>query len=446
MTIDTNELRELDRKYLWHPYTKHSSIKDLPLPIIERGEGVYLFDINGKRYLDAISSWWSCNLGHGHPELIAAIKNQAETLDHSIIGNLSHPTVIKLSEKLCNFFEDNARHVLYGSDGASAVEAALKISIQYWYNVDKPNKFRFAYLSGDYHGDTLGTVSVGFVDSFHRQFERSVIPSYQAEAPFCGKCRFGKTEDTCSLECFASMEDIIINKNEELAAVIVEPLCQGASGMRMYSAKYLAKLNELCTNNNVLLIVDEIAMGYGRTGKMFAHQYAEIDPDIVCLGKSVSGGTLPISATIVKNRIFDTFTDKPVDNTFYHGHTFAGNPIASAVALKVLEIYERDSIVEKAEHLGNILKEEMARFEDLPTVSNVRCLGMIGAVELEPGNVTYQSKEISRIDAIRTYLLEHNILMRPLGNVFYLMLPLVVSEELLKETIDTFYEAVKSIN
>jgi adenosylmethionine-8-amino-7-oxononanoate aminotransferase len=445
MTIDNNELREMDREFLWHPYTKHSSIKELPLPIIEKGEGVYLVDIEGRRYLDAISSWWSCNLGHGHPELIASIRNQAETLDHSIIGNLSHPTVIKLSKKLCNLFADNARHVLYGSDGASAVEAALKISIQYWYNVEKSQKCRFAYLSGDYHGDTLGTIYVGFVESFHRQFAKSVIPSFQAEAPFCGKCRFGKTEDTCSLECFSSMEDIITGNHEELAAVIVEPLCQGASGMRMYSPRYLTKLHEICAAFNILLIVDEIAMGYGRTGKMFAHQHAEIDPDIVCIGKGISGGTLPISATIVKNRIFDTFTDKPVDNTFYHGHTFAGNPIASAVALKVLEIYERDSIVEKAEHLGKILKEEMVRFEDLPTVSNVRCLGMIGAVELEEGNVSFESKDISRIDAIRTYLLEHNILMRPLGNVFYLMMPLVVSEDLLKETVEVFYEAVKSI-
>jgi len=445
MTIDNDELRDLDRKFLWHPYTKHSSIKELPLPIIERGEGVYLIDIKGMRYLDAISSWWSCNLGHGHPELIAAIRDQAEILDHSIIGNLSHPTVIKLSEKLCNLFKNNARHVLYGSDGASAVEAALKISIQYWYNVDKPQKYRFAYLSGDYHGDTLGTVSVGFVDSFHRQFKQAVIPSFQAEAPFCGKCRFGKTEDTCSLECFVSMEDIITENRNELAAVIVEPLCQGASGMRMYAAKYLTKLSELCATNDVLLIVDEIAMGYGRTGKMFAHQHAEIDPDIICIGKGISGGTLPISATIVKNEIFDTFTDKPADNTFYHGHTFAGNPIASAAALKVLEIYERDSIVEKAENLGKVLKQGMVKFEDLPTVSNVRCLGMIGAVELESGNVMYQSKEISRIDAIRTYLLEHNILMRPLGNVFYLMMPLVVTENLLRETIDTFYKAVKGI-
>ena len=445
MAIDTQEYRKIDKDFLWHPYTKFSSIENTPIPVIVKGSGVYLYDSEGNRFVDAISSWWSCNLGHCHPEIVSAITNQAEVLQHSIIGNLSHPSVIKLSEKLCNLFINNERHVMYCSDGASAVEAALKISVQYWYNIGKPDKHKFVSLYGDYHGDTLGTISVGFVESFHRPFKSSVIPSFQAEAPFCRKCNYGKTEESCALECFASMGNIVKNHARELAAVIVEPLCQAASGMRMYSAKYLTKLNELCIRHRVLLIVDEIAMGFGRTGKMFAFEHADIDPDIVCIGKGLSGGTLPISAAIVKNTIFNTFTDKPVDNTFYHGHTFAGNPIASTVALKVLEIYERDDMVKKAEYLGNILKKEITRFEELSVVDNTRCLGMIGAVELKDGFVNFRSKDIPRTEAIRHLLLDRGILVRPLGNVLYLMMPVITTENILKETIGCLYEAIKEI-
>lgn len=440
MKIDTEEYRKMDRSSLWHPYTKHSSMDDIPFPIIVRGEGVYLFDSNGNRYLDAISSWWSCNLGHRHPKLIAAIEKQANKLEHSILGSLSHPPAIKLAAKLVDLFPDRHRRVLFASDGASAVEAALKIAVQYWHNIGHPERNKFASLTYAYHGDTIGAISVGFMESFHKQFKSIVFQRYQAESPCCKGCSYGLMPDTCNQECFDSMQQIFKNHAHELAAVIVEPLCQGAAGMRIYSPEYLVRLGSLCSEHNVLLIADEIAVGFGRTGRMFAFEHAGINPDIVCIGKGLSAGCLPISATIVKEKLFETFGDKPEDHTFYHGHTFAGNPIAAAVAIEVLNIYEKESIVKNADRLGRILKEEMGIFESLPEVSNVRCLGMIAAIELSNSSDTSLSPK-----EIQLYMLKRGILIRPLGNVVYLMLPLVTPEDLLRKTVKTLYGAVKNM-
>jgi adenosylmethionine-8-amino-7-oxononanoate aminotransferase len=299
------------------------------------------------------------------------------------------------------------------------VEAALKVAVQYWYNVGRPEKHRFASFEDGYHGDTLGSVSVGYIEQFHRPFKPLLFPSYRVEAP-----------------CFGAMAEVIENHADELAAVVVEPLCRGAAGMRMYSARYLQRLAALCAERDVLLIVDEVATGFGRTGTMFAFEQASIDPDIVCLGKSLSAGTLPISATVVKASIHETFRDEPVDRTFYHGHTFAGNPIAAAAAIEALLIYEEERIPNRAEVLGNDLRDRMQRFGDLPGIRDVRCLGMIGAVELE--------HVVGRAERIRRAMLKAGYLARPLGDVFYVMLPLTVPVSVLEETVDALYEAVAS--
>ena len=317
---------------LWHPYTRFSTFESDPLPVIVRGEGIYLFDDQGHRYLDAISSWWACALGHGHPRIVAAIQKQAAELQHSILGNLSHPRAVELAAKLAGLMPTPDRHVLFSSDGASAVEAALKISLQYWHNVGRPEKQRFAALEESYHGDTLGAVAVGYLDHFHKPFNSVVFPAFRASPQSDG---------------LAGVADMITKHADELAAVIVEPLCQGAAGMKMYPADYLRQLGELCRNQNMLLIVDEIATGFGRTGRMFAFEHAGIDPDIVCVGKALSGGYLPISAAIVKDDIYQTFSDKPADHTFYHGHTFCGNPIAAAAAMEALTLYEQERRLKK---------------------------------------------------------------------------------------------------
>ncbi len=434
MVINTDQYMDMDRQSIWHPYTRHSAADAIAFPIITRGEGVYLFDTEGNKYLDAISSWWACNLGHNHPRLVEAIIRQARELQHSILGNLSHPRAIELAAELVNLFSD-PYHVLFASDGASAVEAALKIAIQHWHNLGHPERNRFASLENAYHGDTLGAVSVGYLEGFHSPFKPVLFPAYRAESPCCGRCRHEKEPASCNQECFEPMLAIFERHAEELAAVIIEPLCQGAAGMRVYSPEYLRLLEQLCKEKDVLLIVDEIAVGFGRTGKMFAFQHGDVKPDMICLGKSLAGGYLPISATVVKNKIFETFTDQPEDCTFYHGHTFSGNPIAAAAALETLRIYKQEAIVEKAQQRGSLLKDQMGSFLDLPHVVDVRCLGMIGAVELDD--------KLWRAQSIRERLLHNGILIRPLGNVVYLMPPLITSEDILTHTVEALYKAVE---
>ncbi|MCG2661214.1 MAG: adenosylmethionine--8-amino-7-oxononanoate transaminase, partial [Kiritimatiellae bacterium] len=380
--MNTENYRDLDRRHLWHPYSRHSAIRDTAFPVMVRGEGVYLFDSDGRRYLDAISSWWACNLGHSHPRLVKAIARQAQRLQHSILGNLSHPGAIELAARLGQLFPDRRRRVFFAGDGASAVEAALKIAVQYWHNRGRPERRGFVSLGNAYHGDTLGAVSVGYVPEFHAPFQPLLFPVFRAPAPCCGICAHGLRPDTCAQECVASMADILKKHAAEIAAVIVEPMCQGAAGMRIYAPACLAKMAALCRKHDVLLIADEIAMGFGRTGRMFAFEHAGIDPDIVCLGKGLAGGYLPMSATIVREALYETFTDQPTDHTFYHGHTFAGNPVAAAVALETLRIYEEDRIVERAREAGERLQTALAPIRGLSGVRDVRGLGLVAAVEL----------------------------------------------------------------
>lgn len=410
---------------VWHPYTRFSTFASDPLPVIVRGEGIYLFDDKGTRYVDAISSWWACALGHGHPRIIAAIQKQAAELQHSILGNLSHPRAVELAERLVRLMPTPQRHVLFSSDGASAVEAALKIALQYWHNIGRPGKKRFAALADGYHGDTLGAVGVGYLEHFHKPFDPVVSPAFRTSPQKDG---------------FAGMAKLIEQHANELAAVIVEPLCQAAAGMKMYAPDYLAQLERLCREHGVLLIVDEIAMGFGRTGRMFAFEHAGIDPDIVCVGKALSAGYLPISATIVKDSIYTTFADTPADHSFYHGHTFCGNPVAAAAALEALSVYGEEDTPAKAEAMGALFRESLGPLATLPSVHDVRCLGAIAAVELEPES---PAPAVPRPHRVRRLLFDDGILLRPLGNVLYLMPPLVIAENELRELISKFTAAIR---
>ncbi len=440
MSANIHQYQARDRRALWHPYTAHSAM-ERTFPVITEGEGIYLLDTEGRRYLDAISSWWACNLGHSHPRLVQAIRHQSARLQHSILGNMSHPAAIELAEKLTSLLGGDGRRVFFAGDGACAVEAALKIAVQYWHNVGHSERKRFVSLQNAYHGDTLGAVSVGLLPDFHEPFRSLLFPVFRAEAPFCAGCPYRLTPETCVCQCLASLEGILEQHAAQVAAVIVEPLCQGAAGMRMYAPACLAKLAELCRQHKVLLIVDEIAVGFGRTGRMFAFEHAGIQPDIVCLGKGLSGGYLPISATVVQESIFESFNDRPADHTFYHGHTFAGNPIAAALALEVLNVYRDEAIVERADRMGLVLRRQMERFADLPGVERIRCLGMIAALDLQDAR-GFPSP--ARAGAVRATLLARGILIRPLGNVVYLMPPLIIGEDELIGLAENLYWAINS--
>lgn len=407
--MHTSSHRALDQAHVWHPYTRSSAVAEGSLPVIVRGEGLHLVDDQGRRYTDAIASWWCVALGHGHPAVVAAIQRQAGELQHSILGNLSHPRAAELAAQLAGLMPTPDRHVLFAGDGASAVEQALKMAVQYQHNLGQTRRTRMACIAEAYHGDTLGAMAVGYQEAWHHPFRKllaeAVVLPWQAGA--AGSARAWLEQ----LEAHA----------DELAAVIVEPLCLGAAGMKMYPAAWLAAVADWCRAHGVVLIVDEIAMGFGRTGRWFAFEHAGIDPDIVCLGKALTAGYLPLSATVVKDALYRTFDDA---HTLQHGHTFCGNPIACAAALAALQVYRELDAPSRARELEGVLREVLSDLAGHPRVREVRVLGAIGVVELNP---EAQPSPVTLPHRIRLRLQAEGVLLRPLGNVLYLMPPLVIS-------------------
>lgn len=408
-----------DRDHVWHPYTRSSAAADGTLPMIVRGEGIYLIDDQGRRYLDAISSWWCAALGHGHPAIVAAIQKQAGELQHSILGNLSHPRAAELAAQLCRLMPSPDRHVLFASDGASAVEQALKIAVQYQHTMGQTRRTRFACIAEAYHGDTLGAMSVGYQEAWHRPFKPMLANAVVIPMP-AEHDHIQLDDETAS----------------ELAAVIVEPLCLGAAGMKMYPAAWLTALAEWCRRQGVLLIVDEIAMGFGRTGRWFAFAHADIDPDLVCVGKAITAGALPLSATIAKDSIYRAFDD---EHTLQHGHTFCGNPLACAAALAALKVYEDLDVARRARELQQILESEFRRGVGHPRIKGMRFLGALGVIELHPDATPRQPTLPHRI---RLNLQHQGILLRPLGNVLYLMPPLIITDAELRALAQALVQAV----
>lgn len=417
---------------IWHPYTRFSTLGD-GIPCLVRGEGVFLFDAEGHRYWDAIASWWAAALGHGHPRLIEAIRSQAAKQQHSILGNLTHPRAEELAARLAGMTHGGRARVLFASDGASAVEAALKIALQHAWNTGQPRRTRIVSLHGAYHGDTLGAVAVGFLESFHAPFRPLLHPSLTLPVP--------SSPDT---EAVAGEQARALFRAHRgaIAAVIVEPLCLGAAGMRMYRPDYLRQLHTLAREEGALFIADEIAMGFGRTGARFACDHAGITPDIVCLGKALTGGCLPLSATVVREDIYEEFSDLGArDRTFYHGHTFAGNPIAAACALEALKVYEETNLYHRAAVLGARLRDALQPLGERPQVKEIRQLGLIGAVELRAEDPVPPRNE-ARPARVRKALLRRRVLARPLGPVAYLLPPLNITEAELDELAGLFVESV----
>ena len=417
------ELRQRDINYLWHPYTQISSFEKMEFPVIESARGTYLLEVGGRPLLDGIASWWCVNLGHSHPKLVEAMCEQAGMLQHSILGGMSHPKAIELAEQLAAITPGSLNRSFFSSDGASSIEAALKIAVQYWANIGETSRTRFIALTDGYHGDTLGAVGVGYVDTFHKCFKNVVHQAFRAQSPHCAQCPYKKTPDICDIECFDSMAALIQNHHNETAAVVVEPLCQGAAGIRIYPDKYLQRLRSLCSRYGLILIADEIAVGFGRTGCMFACERSGITPDIMTLGKGLTGGTLPMSAVMVTDAIYDSFrSEKEPDKTFYHGHTFCGNPITCAVALAAISAYKEEAVLENSIPKIAQLKAGMGELGMMLNNSSVLTLGMIGVVEL---NDESGGAERSRRIADRAY--ELGLFIRPLGRSVYLWPPLTTS-------------------
>ncbi len=437
--MNYGEMRRRDIEFLWHPYTEITSFEQSSFPIVESAEGCRLHEIDGRVLLDGISSWWCVNLGHSHPRLVEAIQVQAAKLQHTLLGGMSHPPAIRLAEQLARIAPAGLGHAMFASDGSCAVEAALKIALQYWTNQGEEHRTRFIALQDGYHGDTLGTIGVGYIDGYHRPFRPALQPALCATSPYCNRCPVGLRPESCQAECFDSMEKLVRTHHGECAAVIVEPLCQAAAGMRIYPALYLKRLRALCTEYGIPLIVDEVAVGFGRTGAMFASEKAGIVPDIMTLGKGLTGGMLPMSATLVSDAIYDTFrANGEQSRTFFHGHTFCGNPITSAVALAALETYAEEKIVERLPERMRVLEDGMRRISEVLGGSSLRTLGMIAAVEIaEAAGGETRARKI----AARAY--ELGLFIRPLNSTIYLWPPLNTETADLQRMIETIERAAR---
>ena len=433
-------LREADLAHLWHPFTPARALADVEFPIIERAEGVRLYDVGGRSYLDGISSWWCVNLGHRPPRVMNAIRAQLDLLDQSILGGMSHVNAIKLAARLAGLAPAGLARVLFASDGASAVEAALKIALQYQAQTGAPERRRFVALQDAYHGDTLCAVGVGFVERFHRSFAAAVAPALKAAAPHCFHCPRGKRPESCRTECFDSMEQIAAEHGASIAAVIIEPMCQGAAGMRIYPADYLRKLRRLCDEHGLLLIADEIAVGFGRTGRLFACEHAGITPDIMCLGKALTGGVLPLSATLVTETIYSAFGDDDGrDGTFYHGHTTCGSPITAAAALAVCDAFTEDAVLDRAAPVMEALAGGFERLARAPGIHRAATLGMASALEISPS-----AGGAGRARACARAALDRGLFIRPLGNILYLWPPLTTTADELARMLALLEEALRA--
>ena len=431
--------RRRDLRHIWHPYTDPSALERTAFPIIERAEGCRLVDVEGRTYLDGSSSWWCVNLGHSHPRLVRAIQDQAARLQHSLLGGASHPRAIELAERLASIAPAGLGHSMFAADGSCAVEAALKMALQYRVHRGQPKRTRFLAPTDAYHGDSLGAVGVGYIEAFHRAFQPVLQPALRALSPHCNRCPCGRVPETCGVECFASMETLAREHADTLTAIIIEPLCQAAAGMRIYPPAYLRRLRALCDELDLLLIADEVAVGFGRTGAMFACGKAGIRPDLLTLGKGLTGGMLPMSATLVTDEVFDAFRARDGQpRTFFHGHTFCGNPITSAVALAALEVYAGEHIVERVPAAAAVLRPGMQALAAALDDSPLRTLGLIAAVELKES-----AGGAGRARRITEKARELGLMVRPLGNTVYLWPPLNTADADLRMMTDILCRAAQ---
>jgi adenosylmethionine-8-amino-7-oxononanoate aminotransferase len=406
--------------------------ESLPMIPIRLGEGVWLEDYSGKRYLDAISSWWVNLFGHSNPRINAAIARQLGRLEHVILAGFTHEPVIALSEALTSIAPAGLTRCFYADNGSSAIEVALKMSFHYWRNVGRTQKRRFITLSNGYHGETLGALSVGDVELYKSTYKPLLLDVITVPSPDCYEREPGESWAEHSRRKFAHMEEALARHAHEAAAVIVEPLVQCAGNMRMYDPVYLKMLREACDRHGVHLIADEIAVGFGRTGTMFACEQAGIRPDFMCLSKGLTGGYLPLSTVLTTEPVYAAFYDEYVKlNAFLHSHSFTGNPLACTAALATLSIFREDDVLARNRELSAHMGARVRELEDHPHVAEIRQTGMIAAVEMvrdKKSRAPYDWRERRGLKVYR-HALERGVLLRPVGNVVYFMPPYVITPD-----------------
>ncbi len=428
------EIAERDLKVLWHPCTQMKDHETIPMVPIKRGDGVYLEDFEGNRYIDAISSWWVNLFGHCNPYINDKIKEQLETLEHVILAGFTHESVVRLSERLVKLSPEGLTRCFYADNGSSAIEVALKMSYHSHRNRGEERPL-FVSLSESYHGETLGALAVGDVALYKETYEPLLIRSIQTPAP-----RDQSLE--AALEAANAFAALLDERGKEISALIVEPLIQGAGGMKMYHPRFLSETKKLCENHGIHFIADEILVGFGRTGTLFACEQGEITPDFMTLSKGLTGGYLPLSVVLTTDEIYGAFyCEYDPARSFLHSHSYTGNALACAAANATLDLFEKDNIIEKNRALSALIAEQLKRFEGLKSVKEVRQCGMIAAIELQG----FDPK--ARVGLkIHRYCLQEGVLIRPLGSVVYVMTPYVISPEELVHVFDAIEGAIRSVS
>lgn len=431
--MNNDELLRRSMNAVWHPCTQMKNHETFPLVPIRRGEGVWLHDFDGRRYLDAVSSWWVNLFGHNNPSIKAAIQKQLDQLEHVILAGFTHEPVVRLSERLSAL--SGLGHAFYGSDGASATEIALKMSFHYWRNCGQQNKTHFVSLQNSYHGETLGALSVTDVAIFKDTYAPLLMQSVQMPSPDWRLAESEESAEAYALRCADALENHVAHHHQELAAFIIEPLVQCAAGMGMHHPAYLQRAREICMRYQVHLIADEIAVGFGRTGTMFACEQAGIRPDFMCLSKGITGGYLPLSVTLTTDEIYQAFYDDSVARGFLHSHSYTGNALACSAALATLDIFEQDDVIQGNLTKAAMLNGKLGVLADLP-ITGLRNMGMIWAFEVETANRQFQRHCYQGA-------LDKGVLIRPIGNTVYWMPPYTISEPEFDWMIDGTIAGVK---
>lgn len=433
--MSDSSLLERSLKSVWHPCTQMKQHESFPLIAIKRGEGVWLWDDNDKRYLDAVSSWWVNLFGHNNPRIKDAIKQQLDKLEHVMLAGFTHEPVVELSEKLSRL--TGLGHAFYASDGASATEIALKMSFHYWRNKGQSAKTKFISLKNSYHGETLGALGVTDVAIFKDTYAPLLSQSAQMPSPDFRLAEPGENAEDYASRCADALEKYVITHHEQLAAFIIEPLVQCAAGMAMYHPLYLRRASEICNQYNVHLIADEIAVGFGRTGTMFACDYAGVLPDFICLSKGITGGYLPLSAVLTTDEIYQAFYDDSTVKGFLHSHSYTGNPLACSAALATLSIFETDDVLEKNKQKSAYMVRKMQALTNLP-INNLRHQGMILAFDVAASVNDFSKKCYAEA-------LQQNLLLRPIGNTVYFMPPYTITEEEIDFMVSATEKTLKAI-
>jgi adenosylmethionine-8-amino-7-oxononanoate aminotransferase len=443
-------IEALDKQYVWHPFTQMQDWLKEHLVIIESGKGSWLTDTDGKKYLDGVSSLWVTVHGHRKKEIDQAILKQLGKIAHSTMLGLSNVPAVQLAEKLIAIAPKGLSRVFYSDSGSAAVEIALKIAFQFWQHKGErfQNKTGFISLGESYHGDTIGAVSVGGIDLFQNTYRPLLFKSYKIESPYCYRCRYGLTYPDCQITCLRHAETTIQKYASVTAALIIEPLIQGAAGMLLQPPGFLKRIRELCTQNNILLIADEVATGFGRTGTLFACEHEKVSPDIMAVAKGITGGYLPLAATLTTEEIFSAFLGEYGEfKTFFHGHTYTGNPLACSAAIANIDLFRKERTLSRLQTKIKYLTAELQRFRKLEHVGEVRQKGFMVGIELVRSRATGEPYPLAEAVGARVTAeaRKRGLIIRPLGNVIVLMPPLSISQQELKQLLDISYESIRTV-